>query len=134
MFYFTAVDEELDIPALNEPMETNEHDSCIFETMSQLEEESDDVFLDQYFYRYETNFGQEEPTKNKDKSMRKCWSFNDADETPSAPCTCVTFNCSSWFTDDQRQKMFTRYARLSPLNKKRFLYRHIRKEHKRVQF
>ncbi|XP_065074319.1 uncharacterized protein LOC135698317 isoform X2 [Ochlerotatus camptorhynchus] len=126
-----AVDEELDIPALNEPMENTEQGNCIFEGMSQLEEESDDVFLDQYFYRYETNFGQEEPTKNKDKSMRKCWSFNEADERPSEPCTCVTFNCSSWFTDDLRQKMFTRYARLSPLNKKRFLYRHIRKEHKR---
>lgn len=114
-------------------MENTEHGNGIFEAISQMEEESDDVFLDEYFHRYETNFGrQDNSTQNERKYINKSWS-NDADEGPSEPCSCVNFNCSSWFTEDLRQKMFTRYARLSPLNKKRFLFRHISKENKRVQ-
>lgn len=115
-------------------------DSCIpvfdnmFGAASEMEEESDDAFLEQYFHRYETNFGQEEATYAKDKSMRKSWYYNSADETLNEPCNCVYFKCSTWFKEDFRQKLFTRYFRLSGLNKKRFLYRHIRKEHKRRSY
>lgn len=81
------------------------------------EAEIDDAFLDEYFLSYETNDDHPANTKS--------WlNLEDSPAVPSA-CTCQK-RCFNAFPNDSRVKIFTRFAKLTPINQQRFLYRHVR--------
>lgn len=81
--------------------------------------ELDDAFLADYFLSYENN----DQTK-----VRKSWLNLKVDEAVPSACSCQR-QCYSKFPDEARSKIFSRFAKLTPINQQRFLYRHVQVQH-----
>ncbi|XP_062708712.1 uncharacterized protein LOC115263253 [Aedes albopictus] len=79
----------------------------------------DDVFLDRYFQQqYEVNSMQDELGSSNTETPNK------VKNTPLEPCSCVVYQCTHWFTEDWRLKIYSRYAMLPPAKQVQFLQDH----------
>lgn len=88
----------------------------------------DDVFLDRYFQQqYEVDSMQDEPGSSNTENR------SNVKKTPLEPCSCVVYQCTHWFTEDWRLKIYSRYAMLPPAKQVQFLQDHTKQIPKKVR-